>query len=249
MVHSRLIMCALRRPETLPEAVARHIRDAIVRGDYAPGAPLPEVRLADELRISRGTVREALRALEDQGLVDVIAHRGSFVSQVTRRTARDVYDVRAVLEAYAVRLTVERGWHESGGGEVVNERLDRLRSAAAAGDAMAMIEAERSLHRELWSHCGNDQLLAFMGTLQVQTRRLLMFNRVFSADPQDEVDVHERLVRTILDGDAAAAEAAIREHIRSAAAAVIARIPEEPQPEQAAAPAAAGNVGVVGPTA
>jgi DNA-binding GntR family transcriptional regulator len=241
-------MSALRRPETLPEAVARHIRDGIVHGDYAPGAPLPEVRLADELGISRGTVREALRALEDQGLVDVVAHRGSFVSLVTRRAASDVYELRAVLEAFAVRLTVERGWFAAGGHAIVDDRLGALRAAAALGDPMAMIEAERALHRELWSHCGNDQLLAFMGTLQVQTRRLLMFNRAFSANPEDEVNLHERLVATVLAGDAAAAEAAIRAHVRRSADLIIERIPEdmsvvEEPPRMLAAAAAGGSEG------
>jgi DNA-binding GntR family transcriptional regulator len=224
-------MCALRRPETLPEAVATHIRDAIVRGDYPPGAALPEIRLAEELEISRGTVREALRALEDQGLVEVVPHRGSFVSRVTRKTARDVYELRAVLEAYAVRLSVERGWFAGSGGRVVEDRLAALESAAAMRDRMAVIEAERALHREMWTHCGNDQLLAFMGILQVQTRRLLMFNRAFRSEPEEEVREHRELVATLLRGEADAAETAIRAHVVRAAEAVIARIPEDSPPQ------------------
>ena len=62
-------MSRMERPETLTDAVARYVRDAIVHGDYAPGSALPEIRLATELGTSRGTVREALRGLEDQGLV------------------------------------------------------------------------------------------------------------------------------------------------------------------------------------
>ena len=58
----------LRRPETLTTAVAKHIRDAIVRGEYPPGSALPEVRLAEQLGTSRGTVREALRTLDELGV-------------------------------------------------------------------------------------------------------------------------------------------------------------------------------------
>ena len=67
---------SLQRPETLTTAVASYIKDAIVRGELAPGARLPEVALAAQLETSRGTVREALRTLADGGLIDIVPRRG-----------------------------------------------------------------------------------------------------------------------------------------------------------------------------
>ncbi|HEY4634484.1 MAG TPA: GntR family transcriptional regulator, partial [Candidatus Limnocylindrales bacterium] len=127
-------MSPLQRPETLTEAVEKHIRDAIVHGDFAPGSALPEVRLAEELGTSRGTVREALRALEDQGLVDVLPHKGSFVSKVTKRKARELYSLRVVLEAFAVRLAVADGAFDGARGDSLRERMDRLEEVALAGE-------------------------------------------------------------------------------------------------------------------
>src|SRR3990170_4032062 len=133
-------MSPLQRPETLSEAVVKHIRDAIVHGDFAPGSALPEVRLAEELGTSRGTVREALRALEDQGLVDVLPHKGSFVSKVTKRKARELYSLRVVLEAFAVRLAVADGAFDGARGDSLRERMDRLEEVALAGEPKATIE-------------------------------------------------------------------------------------------------------------
>jgi DNA-binding GntR family transcriptional regulator len=223
-------MSILQRPETLTAAVAKHIRDAIVRGDYAPGAALPEIRLADQLGTSRGTVREALRALEDLGLVDIVPHKGSFVSRVTKRRARELYALRTVLEAYAVRLAVERDAFESEGRVALEARLIDLEHAAASGDALPMIEAERALHREIWSRCDNELLLELLSNLQIQTRRLLIYNKIFRADPADEIQMHRDLVAGIVSGDPDQAEAVVRRHIRASADLVLAKMPEEGQP-------------------
>lgn len=220
-------MSPIQRPETLTEAVVRHIRDAIVRGEYEPGSALPEVRLADELGTSRGTVREALRSLEDQGLVEVVPHRGSFVSRMTKARARDLYGLRAVLEAYAVRLAVESGTLSGPGVAAVEERLVGLERAARTGEPMEMIEAERALHREIWSRCPNQLVLEQLATLQVQTRRLLIYNKAFSSPGSDEIALHRDFVAEIVSGDAERAEVAVRQHIQLSASIVLARMPED----------------------
>ena len=100
-------MIALQRPDTMMEAVSKSIRDAIVRGNFAPGARLPEIALATALNTSRGTVREALRVLADIGLVDVFPRRGAFVSQLSSRQTWEITSLRALLEPYAARLALE----------------------------------------------------------------------------------------------------------------------------------------------
>jgi DNA-binding GntR family transcriptional regulator len=220
-------MNPLRRPETLTEAVAKHIRDAIVRGEFAPGSALPEIRLADQLGTSRGTVREALRTLEDQGLVDVVPHKGSFVSQVTRRKAQELYTLRAVLEGFAVRLAVEKGAFENEAGKALEARMAHLEAVAHGSDPMITIEAERALHREIWSRCDHELLLELMATLQLQTRRLLLYNKVFRSPPDEEIAVHRELVSAILTADPAKAEAAVREHVLLSMKRVLAGMPAD----------------------
>jgi DNA-binding GntR family transcriptional regulator len=220
-------MSTLQRPETLTAAVAKHIRDAIVQGEFPPGSALPEIRLADQLGTSRGTVREALRALEDLGLVDIVPHKGSFVSRVTKRKARELYDLRTVLEAYAVRLAVERGAFGPDGRAALEARLEHMQRAAATGDPLPMIEAERALHREIWSRCDNLLLVELLSNLQIQTRRLLIYNKVFRSDPADEIRMHRDLVAAIVSGDPSEAEAVVRGHIRASAELVLAKMPED----------------------
>jgi DNA-binding GntR family transcriptional regulator len=229
-------MTPLQRPETLTEAVAKHIRDAIVHGDFAPGSALPEVRLAEELGTSRGTVREALRALEDQGLVDVLPHKGSFVSKVTKRKARELYALRAVLEGFAVRLAVGSGGLDGSAAAAVRERMAHLEKVARARDPLATIEAERALHREIWSHCDNELLRELMTTLQLQTRRLLIYNKVFRTTVDEEIATHQELVAAVLSRDPIRAEAAMAAHVNESAERVLASMPEDTDTEPSAQP-------------
>src|SRR5208283_1850229 len=96
------------RPPTLTATVVDHIRAAIVQGQFAPGAPLHEVDLCNLLGVSRGTVREALRQLRDENLVEIVPHRGACVTTLSPRRAWEIYTLRAQLEPYAVRLAIER---------------------------------------------------------------------------------------------------------------------------------------------
>src|SRR4249919_793775 len=127
-------LCMLERPETLVSAVARYIRDAIMRGEYEPGRALPEIWLSEQLQTSRGTIREAFRVLAEQGLVETFPHRGSFVGQLHPRKAYEIYTLRAELESYAVRLVMERGGYSPVALAELRVALERLHVDPAEAD-------------------------------------------------------------------------------------------------------------------
>jgi DNA-binding GntR family transcriptional regulator len=92
------------RSKSIPQAVQETLTRMILRGDFQAGDKLNEIELATALKVSRGPVREAFRALEESGLVRSEKNRGVFVREVTLEEAKDLYDVRACLEAFACRL-------------------------------------------------------------------------------------------------------------------------------------------------
>ena len=99
-------MSRLKRPGTLTSEVVAYIRDAVISGEFEADQPLPEVKLAQELETARVTIRVALRSLADVGLVDIVPHRGAFVSSLTPRNAWEIFSLRALLESYAARLAL-----------------------------------------------------------------------------------------------------------------------------------------------
>jgi DNA-binding GntR family transcriptional regulator len=219
-------MAGVKRPATLLAAVVEHVSEAIVRGDYAPGTRLQEVRLAAELAVSRGTIREALRELDELGLVDTVPHHGSLVSRVTLRRTRELYELRIALEGFAVRLAVEGGNLGPDARAALDARLGEMARAEADGDAISLLEAERAIHREITAHSGNGLLVDSLGRVQLQTRRLLMIHSVLRSQAADEVEMHRDLVDAVFSGDPDHAEAVVRAHIRASANRVLEQIPQ-----------------------
>lgn len=88
---------------TLPEQIANRLGEDIIRGVFAPGQPLMEVMLAETyFRVSRGPVREALRILESEGLVQIRPRRGAIVAELSHADIKEIFSVRAVLYGYVV---------------------------------------------------------------------------------------------------------------------------------------------------
>src|SRR5688500_9745604 len=157
----------LQRPETLTSAVARYIRDAIMRGDFAPGRALPEVWLAEQLQTSRSTIREAIRMLVDQGLVETFPHRGSFVASMTPRRARELYTLRAELVSYAVRLVMERGGYTATAREALHVALERLRVDPEQADQYELANLDMQFHDLLTRESEHQVLLEVLDSLRL----------------------------------------------------------------------------------
>src|SRR5215210_2302891 len=123
---------------TLRERALQALRGAITSGQYRPGDHLGEVELANRLAISRGTVREALRHLEQEGLVTA-GHRGMLrVNQLSPSQIRGLYRVRAALEGLAVTTIIESATRDDAVA-TLREALDRL--ASASGDFTDRLES------------------------------------------------------------------------------------------------------------
>lgn len=211
----------IRRPETLTEAVINYIREAVVNGDLAPGSPLPEVRLAEQLDTSRGTVREALRALQVIGLVEVLPHRGAVVTDISPGKARELLELRSLLEGYAARLAVERSLMDEEAVGRLESAYEAMLDAANRGDVPRSIEAHLDFHLAVAESGGNAMLVETLQPLQIQTRRLIIYTDVLSAGQPDE---HRTILDAIVGTDAHFAEHATREHIRRSGEIVLARL-------------------------
>jgi len=206
----------LQRPETLTSAVARYIRDAIMRGDFAPGRALPEVWLAEQLQTSRGTIREAIRTLLDHGLVETFPHRGSFVASLTPRRAREIYTLRAELESYAVRLVMERGGYTAATRAALRVALDRLRVDPEVADQYELADADMLFHELLTRESEHQVLLEVLDSLRLQMRQFIVYTKLMGSDEEPEHVTHHRLLEAIESTDPARASLAVHGHITEA---------------------------------
>ena len=184
------------------------IKHRILTGQLTPGQALVETELAAQFGVSKTPVREALKTLAGTGLVVMSQYKGVTVRMVDADMAREVYDVRLLLEPEALRRAVRRG-----------ASLDAARTALTRADD-ATDTAERSLanrefHRALYLPCGNPLLGRMLD--EVRDQAALVSTVAWAAVPtwEREAAEHREILRLALAGDATAAGDALHHHIAS----------------------------------
>jgi len=210
----------------VPRGIAEHIQRLILKGGLKAGQRLPSQReLAEQLGVSRPSVREALTVLETMGLVTVRAGSGVFVARADARrplwrysdrcTPADVYEARLGLEGYAARLAAAR--IEKPAEERLRRCTDAMRNAFESGDVISLAVSDTEFHDMIFELSGNPVLAAMYRPVRemlVESQRLPMaqFDRL-----NETVCEHEAILEGIARQDPDAAEAAMQSHIRSAA--------------------------------
>ncbi len=187
------------------------IRELIVTLELPPGALVSERALQERLGLGRTPVREALRALARERLVEVYPRRGMFVSRVDVRDLAGLSEVRVVLESHAARLAAERAT-EADRAEIA-ALLDELEQAEGEHEERTLIDLDQRIHRHVYRCAHSPFLEATLNEYYVLTLRIwfLALDRVVRLE--DAVREHRELLEAIHDRDPARAEDAMREHV------------------------------------
>jgi DNA-binding GntR family transcriptional regulator len=147
-------IASFKKPTTLRTQVEEHLRTSIMEGYFKGGERLREQELCDQLKISRPTLREALRTLEAERLIEMEPHRGPTVVRITEKAARDLYALRELLEGYAVyefaRLADDAAIEE------LHRMVASLHAEAAHGNKSGLLTAKSKFYDVLLEGCGNE---------------------------------------------------------------------------------------------
>jgi DNA-binding GntR family transcriptional regulator len=199
------------QPISLAEKAYHAIRDLIVSLQLAPGAVIDERELMEELGIGRTPVREALRRLAHEGLVEVYPRRGMFVTGVDVRELARLSEVRAVLEPEAARLAAERAT-DADRADVVG-LLHELAGRGRDRDDHALMSLDERIHHAVYRAAHNDLLAATLSQYYVLALRIWSMALDRSHDLEEAVDAHRALLEAIRDGDGALAAETMRAHV------------------------------------
>lgn len=146
----------IHKNRTLRADVVDQLKDAIISGDLPPGTKLVESQLSALLGVSRGPLREAIRQLEDQGLIDSIPYTGTYVANITVEAIQELYSFRTELEQFAFRLIWEK--RDESFYQSLTKQLEKLTKAITDNDRDAAIFEELELHNVVYKHCGHHLL-------------------------------------------------------------------------------------------
>lgn len=199
---------------TIVDEMVRELRELIIAGEVQPGERIVEDHLSERFGISRPPIREAMRLLEQEGLVQRLPRRGVIVTPLTQDDIQEIYSLRWALERLALELAmpVEDGRLL----DPLRTAIDGMRAAAAADDASALLDANVAFHIALCSLSGHKRLQSIYASLMQQLRLCMAINlrirRQESGDSRDAAERHQELLDLIEAGDVEAALAGLAAH-------------------------------------
>ncbi len=184
----------------LRKHLSRHLHDAILEGELRPGDRIVEGKLARQLGVAQGTLREALQELEHQGLVIKQDHRGTFVNKLTQKDIEDIYVVRSELEPIAAALARQRLTSEHVGQLV--HLVETMRVAGQAHDFVQLLKTDLAFHRLVWRLSGNNSIERALNAVcpPLFAGYLIKSSRCDPYDASKDLAEHQALVNAFRAG-------------------------------------------------
>jgi DNA-binding GntR family transcriptional regulator len=209
---SIVALSRIERGKPLDELAYAHLKHAILTGRLAAGQPVVEAHLVKQLGVSRTPIRKALTQLEQEGFVTSVPGGGCRVAKPTRQDIKEIYQIRAILEAYVARKTVD----QMGSKELaeMESAVDSAQQALLQGDNEGFVRANRTFHAVFDRKYGNRRITALLDELEEEVRWIL--TTVYTASSDKLVASyrdHERILDAVRARDVEAAVGIIEKHL------------------------------------
>ena len=202
-----------KRFKSLIKLLSEELKEAIVAGKFPPGERLDEAKLAASLKVGPVALREALRALEDQGYITFRPDNQVVVSKPTREEIEDYYTISGVLEGLAARLAVERARPEEV--EYLRDLHKSLKEACQKRDLARYFDANNRFHRSIAEIARNERLFRLVD----QMRQDIQKTRILALRLPDRLDYsmreHDQILDAFLKKNAELAESTMVRHLKN----------------------------------
>lgn len=206
----------------LRDVIFNTIREAIIVGELKPGERLMEVQLAEKMGVSRTPVREAIRKLELEGLVEMMPRKGAHVAEVSVKDIMDVLEVRASLDGLATSLAAAR---------ITDDEIKELKHVYAQfinyvekENVSGTIKKDSEFHDVIYRASRNEKLIAISNNLREQVQRFRVIYLKGFGSPGDIIKEHADIIECITTKDTERAKKVAYEHIRKQEETIIAAL-------------------------
>lgn len=214
---SRLSVTEARpiRRRTLHSEIVDHLRELIVSGELAPGQKIPEKALCERFDISRTPLREALKALAAEGMIELLPQRGARVVTITDEELQELFPIIASIEALAGELACEKITDAQL--EAIGQMHDEMIEAYKAERSMEYSRLNRAIHFAIFEAADNASLLALYRNLELRIRNIRHTVRQAPRDWKDAVSDHEKILQALRARDASRLAKVMRQHVLNTA--------------------------------
>ena len=206
-------MRLLEKVKTSSAQVVVGLRQAIVSGRLEPGTRLREAELSKELGVSRSPVREALRVLEAEGLVKLTPNKGAFVTQLSQKDLKEIYELRVLLEVHAIRVACKKMTHKNL--EEMKVILDEMEKRLQNRDYLGYLMVSHEFHEYYIQKCKNERLYNLFKIIWNNTLAAHTLAYSYPKRGKNSLEEHRRIYNALMQRNPGRAEAFIREHLKS----------------------------------
>lgn len=203
----------------LRDVIFDTIREAIIAGELKPGERLMEVQLAEKMGVSRTPVREAIRKLELEGLVDMVPRKGAHVAELSIKDIMDVLEVRSSLDGLASSLSAER---------ITEEEIKELKhiygqfvNYVEKENLQGSIKKDVEFHDVIYRSSRNEKLIQIANNLREQVHRFRIIYLKGYSSPKEIIKEHQDIIDAISSRDTLTAQKLAEDHIRKQEEAII----------------------------
>lgn len=190
---------SVRKTMSLAEQIAQQVSESIVQEDLAPGQAITEQSLSDNFEVSRGPVREALRILEKEGLVEIIPRQGARVTHLTIDEINQVFELRAVLLGYCAARAAER--QSSACVEVLTRGCAALERNLSSDNSLGVhMDVSAEMNEALIAESENERINQMVFQLARQTARYTRLGLSEEVARKNSVETWRELIRLIANG-------------------------------------------------
>jgi DNA-binding GntR family transcriptional regulator len=200
--------------KSLATEVYLHLKQGILNGTLVAGTRLLEIEIAEQMEVSRAPVREALRMLEADRLVDFQVNQGAYVRKLDKDEIWEIYTARSLIEGYVASLAAKRAGSEDV--SRLKQALETVLRVAESGNFEATVAKDFDFHRLIWEISGHRLFIEILNQLEDQIRMFMTVQAPLFAHLIDSVKDHIEIVNAIANGDSETASKTIQQHITDA---------------------------------
>ncbi|MCX8130536.1 MAG: GntR family transcriptional regulator [Clostridia bacterium] len=194
--------------------VFAQLQNDILNGKYQPGDSLIETRLSEELGVSRTPIREAIRQLELEGLVQSIPNKGAIVKGISSQDIEDIYTIRMMIEGLAARWAAEKITYDEL--EELKEALDMEEFYTMKNDTEHLLKFDSKFHDIIFKASKSKPLMHTLSTFHHYVQRARSASLSSPSRAREVLDEHKAILQAIIDRDADMAENLTTQHVRNA---------------------------------
>jgi DNA-binding GntR family transcriptional regulator len=209
------------QPPTLADIVTQWLRSDIFNGGLQPGSQLAEEELASHYSISRGTMREVLRRLADEGTVVIWPHRGAFVRKLTAGDIREVYSLRTLLEVEAVDLALKTRAYSVPVITHLEHTLAQMTMLENSSDYAQLSSLDLMFHRDLARPCSHSMLLEALERALLTSRLCISRLKVEGVPLPPDAIRHNPILAAVIKGSRKEARESLVAHLEEAREALL----------------------------